>query len=76
MKNVNFESEWCAPDKFVCANAKLCVDQQKVCDGYRDCPSGDDEKNCLTISPFQTTHNDMTYHSTGEQIISFCTRSR
>lgn len=51
---------------YVCENAKLCVDQKKLCDGNRDCPLGDDEKNCITIKPFSQKNSDITYYSNGK----------
>jgi hypothetical protein len=61
-----FVVEWCSPDMYVCTNAKLCIRQDRVCDGVRDCPSGDDEKNCITITQFQQNNkSDVVYRSTG-----------
>lgn len=53
---------------YVCINAKLCINQNKVCDGNRDCPLGDDEKNCITISQFKANEKNFTYQSTGNSI--------
>ncbi|XP_065206949.1 serine protease nudel-like [Planococcus citri] len=57
--------EWCSPQMYVCENAKLCIEQKMLCDGNRDCPLGDDEKNCITITPFSQKNNDITYQSNG-----------
>lgn len=61
-----FFPEWCSPQMYVCENAKLCIEQKMLCDGNRDCPLGDDEKNCITITPFSQKNNDITYQSNGK----------
>jgi len=33
----------CQPTQYKCVNA-ICIDISWWCDGYRDCPGGDDEK--------------------------------
>lgn len=48
---VNVFPEWCSPGQHICSNSKMCVDSFQVCDGISHCPFGDDEKNCVTISP-------------------------
>lgn len=35
-------------------SSEKCIPQEFVCDSEKDCPNGDDEKNCLAI---QTTHS-------------------
>lgn len=34
------------PNLFRCSNSSLCVDLLDTCDGYKDCPQGDDELMC------------------------------
>lgn len=41
--------DWCEEGQFVCGNSRFCVDQDKVCNGYSDCPSGEDEKKCAAL---------------------------
>jgi len=35
----------CSPNRFRC-DSGICIPQQLVCDSYRDCMTGEDEKNC------------------------------
>lgn len=44
-----FFSDWCKEGQFVCGNNRFCIDQNKVCDGIRDCPAGEDEKKCAAL---------------------------
>ncbi|KAI4502708.1 hypothetical protein M0802_001752 [Mischocyttarus mexicanus] len=41
--------DWCVEGQFVCGNSRYCVDLSKVCDGFRDCPTGEDEKKCAAL---------------------------
>lgn len=58
-------AEWCTPGQFVCPNSQVCVDQRRLCDGARDCPYGDDEKQCVTIAQNEETAGDFPYNSEG-----------
>ena len=31
----------------LCDNSAVCISQIKVCDGYHNCPEGDDEAGCV-----------------------------
>lgn len=33
----------------MCGNSRSCVDRSKVCDGFKDCPGSEDEKNCAAL---------------------------
>lgn len=44
----------CQPDEFACPNDR-CIPQQRVCDDYEDCLGGEDEHNCATERPHETT---------------------
>ncbi len=37
----------CAPGQFVCSSGATCLPAFKVCDGTLDCPSGEDEQDCV-----------------------------
>lgn len=39
----------CTPDRFLCAKSGLCVAEEVVCDGYNDCPDGEDELLCFAV---------------------------
>lgn len=41
--------DWCREGQFVCGNSRSCVDRDKVCDGYKDCPGEEDEKKCAAL---------------------------
>ncbi|XP_039279489.1 LOW QUALITY PROTEIN: uncharacterized protein LOC111052888 [Nilaparvata lugens] len=57
--------EWCTPGQHVCADSRVCINQEQLCDGNKDCPQGDDEKQCVSIAPSLAQANDMTYYSQG-----------
>lgn len=42
-------SDWCEDGQFVCGNSRSCINQDKVCNGYTDCPGGEDEKKCAAL---------------------------
>lgn len=50
----------------MCPNSRVCVDKSKLCDGQRDCPYGDDEKQCVSVAPDARSADDLVYHSQGE----------
>ncbi|XP_033608971.1 transmembrane protease serine 2-like [Cryptotermes secundus] len=58
-------AEWCSPGQFVCPNSQVCVDQHQLCDGARDCPYGDDEKQCVTVAQNESTAGGFPYNSEG-----------
>ncbi|KAF6213706.1 hypothetical protein GE061_011428 [Apolygus lucorum] len=45
------DCDWCSSGQHICSNSKMCIDNSQVCDGFPHCPYGDDEKNCITVSP-------------------------
>jgi hypothetical protein len=65
-----FFAEWCSPGQFVCPNSQVCVDQHRLCDGARDCPYGDDEKQCVTVAQNEATAGGFPYNSEGKHMIS------
>lgn len=38
----------CKPGELKCVDGK-CVSNTRVCDGWKDCPGGDDEINCRKL---------------------------
>lgn len=62
-------SEWCEEGQFVCANARQCVEMNKVCDGTPDCPLGDDEKSCVTLGDSVDDNEVIPYNEEGIQSI-------
>lgn len=42
-------TEWCSEGQYVCGNSRACINPEKVCDGFRDCPGGEDEKKCAAL---------------------------
>ena len=62
-------AEWCTPGQFVCPNSQVCVDQHRLCDGTRDCPYGDDEKQCVTVAQNEAQAGDFQYSSEGILLI-------
>lgn len=61
--------EWCRPDQYVCSNSKVCIDQEKICDGLKDCPQGDDERQCVTIASNTKTASEFPYYSQGKVLM-------
>lgn len=45
----NCLTDWCEEGQFVCGNSRSCIDQEKVCNGFTDCPGGEDEKKCAAL---------------------------
>merc|ERR1719317_12340 len=44
---VPVEEELCNPEtEFTCADRRLCIQRERVCDGYPDCGDISDERNC------------------------------
>ncbi|XP_034249333.1 uncharacterized protein LOC117650158 isoform X2 [Thrips palmi] len=39
----------CTPDRFFCRKSGRCVAPEVVCDGYYDCPDGEDETFCYAV---------------------------
>ncbi|XP_068726742.1 very low-density lipoprotein receptor-like isoform X2 [Montipora capricornis] len=39
-------ASFCGAGKFRCGNTETCINDTKVCDKNRDCPNGEDEKDC------------------------------
>lgn len=54
--------DWCEEGQFVCGNSRTCINQDKVCNGYTDCPGGEDEKKCAALIEDDSTLN---YEGTG-----------
>ncbi|CAH0382228.1 unnamed protein product [Bemisia tabaci] len=61
--------DWCLSGQHVCANSRLCVNQSQICDGRKDCPFGDDEKQCINVAPSLKQANDFIYHATGHLMV-------
>ncbi|XP_076262079.1 uncharacterized protein LOC143197460 isoform X2 [Rhynchophorus ferrugineus] len=59
------QCEWCTPDKYVCSNSKVCINEEQICDGVKDCPQGDDERQCVTIANDTTSASEFPYYSQG-----------
>lgn len=49
--------DWCEEGQFVCGNSRTCINQDKVCNGYTDCPGGEDEKKCAALIEDDSTLN-------------------
>ncbi|KAB0800716.1 hypothetical protein PPYR_06455 [Photinus pyralis] len=39
----------CTHSNFACGRSGKCVSHDVVCDGFRDCPSGEDEMHCIAL---------------------------
>lgn len=65
--NMNPFPEWCSPGQYVCANARQCVEQARVCDGTPDCPLGDDEKSCVALADDLDDNEVVPYSEEGEE---------
>lgn len=58
--------EWCTPEQYVCSNSRQCIDKDKVCDGHKDCPQGDDERQCVTVAMSQKDAQAYPYSKEGK----------
>uniref|UniRef100_A0A3B3XM60 Uncharacterized protein n=1 Tax=Poecilia mexicana TaxID=48701 RepID=A0A3B3XM60_9TELE len=52
------EGQWQLPDtkvcnapSWLCRQSSICLPQNLLCDGKRDCPEGDDEELCVNACP-------------------------
>lgn len=63
-------TEWCKQGQYVCANAKQCIDVNRVCDGAPDCPLGDDEKSCVALANHLEDNEVIPYNDEG--MLNFC----
>lgn len=43
----------------------MCIRKTQICDGNNDCPFGEDEKNCVTVSPSREEAETFSYHQNG-----------
>lgn len=43
----------------------MCITKSQICDGINNCPFGDDERYCVTVSPSKVAANSFNYHSNG-----------
>ncbi|XP_030766039.1 uncharacterized protein LOC115890059 isoform X2 [Sitophilus oryzae] len=47
----------CKLNDFECGKSNKCVSQEMVCDGFKDCPHGEDETVCLSL---QSSNHEVT----------------
>ena len=58
-------TEWCLPGQYICPHSKKCIDKSKVCNGFRDCPNGDDESHCVAVAQDVESAEEAVYSSSG-----------
>ena len=48
MDDIPFAGDGCDSDEYQCPSDRSCIDEDRVCDGYPDCPDSEDEydNNC------------------------------
>lgn len=54
-------SEWCSPGQYICPNSRVCIEKTRLCDGIKDCPLGDDEKQCINLFPMEPRYSSSTH---------------
>ncbi|KAH9489453.1 hypothetical protein Btru_046229, partial [Bulinus truncatus] len=50
----------CTEGYYKCPESMICILQEFLCDGYKDCPYGEDEMNCK-VCPRNETHCNQSY---------------